>query len=356
MKRILIIEDNKDVRENTADLLEFAGYTVFTAVNGKLGVEFATQLLPDVILCDIMMPEMNGYDVLSLLNENPQTSRISFIFLTAKTEKSDMRKGMNLGADDYLTKPFTEKELLDAIQSRLKRHDFLKKEFSRTIDGVAQFIEEASKYLDLEHLSRDFNLLKFKKKDSIFLEGNPANCLYFIESGVIKTFKTSEKGKEMVTGLNSEGQFLGQLSLLVNNGSYMESATVMEDARLYEIPKLAFTTLMTSNKEVANKFVLLISNELVELKEQLMNFAYSTVRQRLAKALLDIYKKGILTNKIDIAIGISREDLAGIIGTAIETAIRMLTDFKEEGVITIDSTSKIVVKDKKALKHIALFG
>ena len=356
MKKILIIEDNKDVRENTADLLEFAGYTVFTAVNGKLGVEFATQLLPDVILCDIMMPEMNGYDVLSLLNENPQTSRISFIFLTAKTEKSDMRKGMNLGADDYLTKPFTEKELLDAIQSRLKRHDFLKKEFSRTIDGVTQFIEEASKYLDLEHFSRDFNLLKFKKKDSIFLEGNPANCLYFIESGVIKTFKTSEKGKEMVTGLNSEGQFLGQLSLLVNNGSYMESATVMEDARLYEIPKLAFTTLMTSNKEVANKFVLLISNELVELKEQLMNFAYSTVRQRLAKALLDIYKKGILTNKIDIAIGISREDLAGIIGTAIETAIRMLTDFKEEGVITIDSTSKIVVQDKKALKHIALFG
>ena len=356
MKNILILEDNKDVRENTAELLEIAGFSVSTAVNGKLGVEIATQLLPDMILCDIMMPELNGFEVLSILNENTETSKIPFIFLTAKTEKADMRKGMNLGADDYLTKPFTEKELLDAIESRLKRHDFLKKEFSRTVSGVNQFIEEASKYLDLEHLSKDFTLLNFKKKDSIFSEGNPANYLYFIESGVVKTYKTSEKGKEMVTGLNSEGQFLGQLSLLVNNGSYMESATVMEDASVYEIPKLAFTALMTNNKEVAHKFILLISNELVELKEQLMNFAYSTVRQRLAKALLDIYKKGILTNRKDSAIGISREDLAGIIGTAIETAIRMLTEFKEEGFITIDTTSKIVVRNKKALMHIALFG
>lgn len=356
MKKILIIEDNKDVRENTLDILELAGYTVFAAVNGKLGVDSATKLLPDVILCDIMMPELNGFEVLSCLNENSKTSSIPFIFLTAKTEKSDMRKGMNLGADDYLTKPFTENELIEAIESRLKRYDFLKKEFSLTIDGVTEFIEEASKHLDLAHISRDFNRVKFKKKESVFLEGSSANCLYFIESGVVKTFKTSERGKEMVTGLSSSGQFLGQISLLANNGTYIESATVMEDAEVYEIPKLAFNTLMTVNKEVANKFVLLISNELVGIKEQLLNFAYSSVRQRLANALLDIHKKGILTNKKDRAIAISREDLAGIIGTAMETAIRMLTEFKEEGFITIDSTSKIVVSDKNALKQIALFG
>ena len=356
MKKILIIEDNKDVRENIIDMLELAGYTVFSAMNGKLGIELTTKLHPDVILCDIMMPELNGFEVLSQLNENNQTSSIPFIFLTAKTEKSDMRKGMNLGADDYLTKPFTERELIDAIESRLKRHNFLKHEFSLTIDVVTEFIEESSKHLGLTHLSRDFKLIKFKKKESVFLEGNPANWLYFIESGVIKNFKTSEKGKEMVTGLCSSGQFLGQISLLANNGSYIESATVIEDAEVYEIPKLAFTTLMTGNKEIANKFVHLISNELVGIKEQLLNFAYSSVRQRLANALLDIHEKGILTNKVDGAIAISREDLAGIIGTAVETAIRMLTEFKEEGFITIDSTSKIVVSDKKLLQHIALYG
>lgn len=356
MIEVLIIEDNQDVRENTADILELADYGVTTAENGMRGVEIATQMEPDIILCDIMMPELDGFEVLEILNKNSKTASIPFIFLTAKTEKSDMRKGMNLGADDYLTKPFNDKELLEAIESRLKKHDFLKKEFSLTIDGVSQFIEDASKYLDLEELSRDFTLVKYKKKDSIFMEGSPAICLYFIETGVVKTFKTSEKGKEMVTGLNSSGQFLGQLSLLSDNGIYNESATVIEDAELYEIPKLDFTTLMNANKDVANKFVSLISNKLVDIKEQLMDIAFSTVRQRLAKSLLNIHNKGILTNNEDTGISISREDLAGLLGTATETAIRMLTEFKEEGLITIEATRKIVVKDKKALEYIALFG
>ena len=356
MKKVLIIEDNRDIREVTAEILKLSGYNVSTAENGKTGVEMAIKVIPDLILCDIMMPELDGYGVLKALSENNHTASIPFIFFTAKSEKFDMRKGMSLGADDYLTKPFNLKELLDAIESRLKRHDFLKKEFSLTIEGVSQFIEDASKYLDLEDLSRDFTLLKFKKKESVFMEGSAANCLYFIQSGVVKTFKTTEKGKEMVTDLNTPGQFFGQLSLLSDHGTYIESATVIEDAELYEIPKLDFITLMTSNKEVANKFVNLISNELVDVKEQLMNVAFSTVRQRLAKTLLDIHNKGILTNKKESGISISREDLAGLIGTATETTIRMLTEFKEEGFVTIEATRKIVVNDTKALESIALFG
>ena len=356
MKKVLIIEDNKDVRENTADILELSGYNVATAENGKIGVEIAKQLLPDVIVCDIMMPELDGFEVLEVLNKDSQTASIPFIFLTAKTEKIDMRKGMNLGADDYLTKPFSENELLEAIESRLKKHDFLKKEFSRTIEGVSQFIEEASKYLDLDHLSRDRIPKKYKKKDFIFMEGGTANSLYFIESGVVKTFKTTEKGKELVTGLNSSGHFLGQLSLLTDNGTYIESATVIEDAELYEIPKLDFTTLITGNKEVANKFIGLLSNKLVDIKEQMVNVAYATVRQRVAKALLDLHNNGILSSDEDNGISISREDLAGLIGTATETAIRMLTEFKEEGLITLDASRKILIKDKKTLENVVLFG
>ena len=356
MKKILIIEDNEHVRENTAEILEFANYKVLKAQNGKIGVEKAKEELPDVILCDIMMPELDGFEVLNLLNQNSKTSHIPFIFLTAKSEKRDMRKGMNLGADDYLTKPFTENELLDAISSRLKKHEFLKKEFSRTIQGVSQFIDEASAYLDLEHLSRDFVPKIYKKKELIYMEGDTANSLYFIESGALKTYKTTETGKEFVIGVYGSGDFVGQLSLLTNHRTYLESASVIEDAVLYEIPQQDFITLIHTNKEVSNKFVSLISNNLAEVQDKLVNMAYASVRQRVAKALLDLHKSRVLIPEDNEGICIAREDFAGLVGTATETSIRMLTEFKDEGLITIGAGRKIRVEDLKALEDIVIFN
>lgn len=356
MKKVLIIEDNEDVRENTADILELAGFTVAKAENGKIGVKTAKELLPDVIICDIMMPELDGYEVLEALDKSAKTASIPFIFLTAKTERADMRKGMNLGADDYLTKPFTDTELLEAIQSRLKKHDFLRRKFSKSVEGISQFIEAASEYMDLEHLSRDYTPVNYAKKDFLFMEGDTANSLYFIESGIVKTFKTTEKGKEFVTGMYNAGHFVGQLSLLSDNGSYIESASILEDAVLYVIPKFDFTALIHANKEVANKFVALISNNLVETQQQMVNVAFATVRQRLAKALVDLHNNRILSNEEDNSISIVREDLAGIIGTATETAIRMLTEFKEEGLISIGQTRNITIEQKKNLENIVLFG
>ncbi len=116
MKIILIIEDNSDIRESTAEILELTGYQVLQADNGKAGVELAMQKNVDLILCDIMMPELDGYGVLHMLNKNDKTSDIPFIFLTAKAERVDFRKGMEMGADDYLTKPFDDIELLAAIR------------------------------------------------------------------------------------------------------------------------------------------------------------------------------------------------------------------------------------------------
>ncbi|MFZ0491270.1 MAG: response regulator, partial [Salegentibacter sp.] len=118
MKKILLIEDDVTVRENTAELLELSNYEVITASNGRLGVEKAKLNPPDIIVCDIMMPEMDGYGVLQELAKDEETDNIPFIFLSAKTEHKDIRKGMDLGADDYLTKPFEEEDLLSAIESR----------------------------------------------------------------------------------------------------------------------------------------------------------------------------------------------------------------------------------------------
>ncbi|MFX0557868.1 response regulator [Maribacter sp. CXY002] len=356
MKKILLIEDNQDVRENTADILELENYKVLTAEDGKIGVVRAKQFKPDIVVCDIMLPELDGYGVLQKLSEDPSTSSIPFIFLTAKTDKADIRLGMNLGADDYLTKPFEEKELLDAIAIRLKKNEFLKKEITRNVQGLTSFLEEASDYMDLESLSKNHELREYEKKEIIFWEGDNAHSLYFVESGTIKTYKSTEAGKEFVTGLYSSGDFIGQLSLLNTNGKYVENAMVLEDAKLSVIPKKSFTKLLHGNPVVSKKFISMISNNLIDVQKQLVAMAFAPVRQRAAKALLELYNKGIIKEKPNGGMGIAREDFAGMIGTATETAIRTLSDFKDEGLITTDHGRRIIVLDIQELKEIADFG
>src|SRR5476651_2433091 len=139
-KKILIIEDNNDIRENVVEILELAGYQVFEANNGKKGVDLAVKNLPDIILCDIMMPELDGYGVLYMLNKNPETATIPFIFLTAKAERLDLRKGMEMGADDYLTKPFDDMDLLSAIETRLKKKEIQQSFYSKSLDRITTLI------------------------------------------------------------------------------------------------------------------------------------------------------------------------------------------------------------------------
>lgn len=115
---ILLIEDNLHVRENTTEILELAGYKVVAACNGKEGVELAEIQIPDLIICDIMMPELDGYGVLNILKKNTSTSTIPFIFLSAREENCDYQK--SIGADAYLTKPFDDKNLLETIETCLK--------------------------------------------------------------------------------------------------------------------------------------------------------------------------------------------------------------------------------------------
>ncbi|WP_448564960.1 EAL domain-containing response regulator [Trichothermofontia sp.] len=123
MKTILVIEDVRSLREEIVTILDCLDYTAIAAADGKQGIELARLHLPDLILCDIMMPEMDGYEVFQTLSQDPETAHIPFIFLSAKADKSDIRRGMNLGADDYLTKPFTSEELSEAIAARLAKQE-----------------------------------------------------------------------------------------------------------------------------------------------------------------------------------------------------------------------------------------
>src|ERR1700741_2588151 len=127
MKKILLIEDNDGIRENTAEILELANYRVIQAEDGKIGVGKAIEYCPDLIICDIMMPVLDGYGVLHAVHKNEAIKNTPFIFLTAKTERSDFRKGMELEQDAYIPKPFNGTKLLNAVESRLKKLDMLKK-------------------------------------------------------------------------------------------------------------------------------------------------------------------------------------------------------------------------------------
>src|SRR4249919_2771837 len=137
---ILVIDDNKDIRENTAEILDLAGYKTFTAENGKRGVEIAIKEKPSLIVCDIMMPELDGYGVLHLIRKNRETEHTPFIFLTAKTERNDFRKGMEMGADDYITKPFEGIELLNAVEIRLKKAAIVSQTYDQNFSGLNQFL------------------------------------------------------------------------------------------------------------------------------------------------------------------------------------------------------------------------
>src|SRR6186713_208894 len=285
MRKVLLIEDNTEIRENTAEILELAGYSVFTAQNGKIGVELASQHRPDLIICDIMMPELDGYGVLHILSKRPETARIPFIFLTAKTEKTDIRKGMALGADDYLTKPFDDTDLLNAIETRLRKSALQQKEYPTTAEGLDTFILDAQHALNLKDLCRDKKVKVFKKKSDIFLEGDSPNAVYFIKSGSIKTYKTNSDGKELILNLYKTNDFFG-FEAILENEAYQESAIALEDSELVVLLKHDFLLLLQGQRDVSATFISLLCKKVAEKEAQLLNLAYNSVRQRTAEALL----------------------------------------------------------------------
>jgi DNA-binding NarL/FixJ family response regulator len=141
MRRILVIEDEPEMRRNITTLLRYQEYETFEAENGRKGVELARREKPDLILCDVMMPEMDGYGVLQALQQDAGLAAIPFVFLTAKGDKDDLRSGMNRGADDYLTKPVANATLVQAIEARLRRHQQQAREFKPDFSSSSPLVK-----------------------------------------------------------------------------------------------------------------------------------------------------------------------------------------------------------------------
>ncbi|MGZ8559620.1 MAG: response regulator [Chitinophagaceae bacterium] len=349
MKSVLIIEDNTDIRENTAEILDMAGYKTFSAENGKKGVELALKEKPDLIVCDIMMPELDGYGVLHLLRKNQETQTIPFIFLTAKTERTDLRKGMEMGADDYITKPFEDIELLNAIEVRLKKAEIFEVKYSMSPLGISQFLKDVKDTGLLDKLSEQYSVETYQKKQTLYHEGKRPRFLFFLVKGKVKATRTHEDGKEYITDIFSEGDFMGYPAL-IEEQNYADNAVILEEADIMQIPKEDFLQMIYGDINVAAKFIRIITQNVKEKEERLLNLAYSSLRKRVAKALVDIHGKYNAnggTNSLEI----SREDIAHYIGTATESLIRTLSDFKAEKLVVIKE-GKIAITDIDKLKNL----
>lgn len=339
-QHILVIEDQEDVRENIVELLELSNYQVSQASNGKEGVKKALATPPDLILCDIMMPEMDGYEVLYLVTQNPETASLPFIFLTAKAEKADFRKGMNMGADDYITKPFEEMELLGAIERRLKKYQQLGQ-----VSTVDELVQTAARFKSIEELTSERKTQAFKKKDIVYREGDYSNFVYRIQSGKIKTYHINEDGKEFINDIKKEGDFLGEHSV-IQDAPRTEFAEAMEETELLMIPKEDFQELIFKNREVSSQFIKMLSNDVSHREKELMEMAYNTVRKRTADSLMKLYETYI-DNGEKVTVDVSRADLAGMVGTATESVIRILSEFKKDSWIEINGSAIAILEPEK---------
>lgn len=350
MKTILVIEDNEDIRDNVTEILTLSDYNVISAANGKEGIETAQKHKPDLIICDIMMPGVDGYGVLHVLHKDPQTQNIPFIFLTSKSERSDFRAAMEMGADDYITKPFAGNELLNAIESRMKKSDIIMKNLSADLEGLNELRAAVSNSKTLEDLTQESTVNDYKKRQVIYKEGNHPHYLYYIVQGKVKTYKTHEDGKDLVIDLYNVGDFFGYTAL-IENSVYTETAEALEETELALVPRKEFETLLNSNPSISRKMISLLSKNIVAKEEQLVGIAYNTLRKKVAEALVTMYRKYHGDKKEPYLIDISREELATIAGTATESLIRTLSDFKSENLIDI-KTGKIIMSDDKKLANL----
>ena len=346
MTTILIIEDNDNIRENIVEILELSGYEALAANNGKIGVEIALKIFPDIILCDIMMPELDGYGVLHILQKHPKTQNIPVIFLTAKAERADIRKGMELGVDDYLTKPFDDTELLRAIEARLKKREQQQLFYGQTAENLNTIISKEDGLIKLKEIMLERSTRQYKKNQYIHYEGDHVIGIYYIISGKVKTVKLTEEGRELITGIYKENDYL-DISILFSTDTYNDTTIALEDTVLSFLPTEQLDKLLFLYPDVGAKFIKILANDMREKELRLLQIAYMSVRKRIAQGIVHL----VLQHSADgSSIKFSRDDLAAFSGTSPETVSRTLSDFKEEGLLEKNASTILVLNLEKLRK------
>jgi len=353
MKTILMIEDDPDMLQVTAELLELEGYIALKAPSGPIGVEIARKELPDLVLCDINMPELDGYGVLHELSREVRTAEIPFIFLSGKAERTDVRRGMELGADDYLTKPIRTDELLAAVEGRLKRRALLRRDFSDGLEGLDRLMDTARGLEVLKGLGKGRKREHFKEGEVLFREGDALEHVPYIVKGKVRTTKMNKDDKEFNTGFYGPSELLGFTGLL-ESGQATECAVAVEATEVVSIHSEELLVLIQRDPDVSRCFIKLLAHDVEDRKVHLLQLAYASIRQRVAQSLLRIHDRYAKADEPGLGIKISREDLASVVGTATESLIRCLSDLKEEAMISVEGRD-IRILDRPRLEKLAQY-
>jgi len=343
---ILIIEDNEEVRENLEEVLALYGYDVTAAPDGIEGVKQALAILPDLILCDVMMPGLDGFGVINILSKNEQTATTPFIFLTAKSEKQDIRHGMNLGADDYITKPFYKDELLQVIETRLNKARQVRASAGQ--DSIGSQLHSAER--GFEALRSAFKAedrsSEYAKRSTIVKEGEYARFIYLVKEGHVHLRRSHEYGKEYILRDVVAEDYFG-IAVLLEKEPYPYTAQAAGDGvRVGKLPADRFLELINHDPNVAAAVMHHLAGYIIEGSEQLVNQAYDTVRRRTALILCELYEK-----HGGKPIVIQREDLAQMVGSTKESVIRSLSDFKDADLVAIKG-SKIEILHPDKLRNL----
>jgi CRP-like cAMP-binding protein len=346
MKKILVIEDEKDVRDNIAEILQLSDYQVLKAGDGRTGIQLALEEKPEVIVCDIAMPGLDGYAVLHALHQHAGMEHIPFIFLTASPEKEQLRRAMTAGADDYLTKPFEGIELLRSVESCLKKQQL--RQSAHAQKNMHAEAPDIKQLFRLESEQRDIET--FRKKQMIYMEGQRPAFLFYVVSGKIKVYRIHPDGKEFITLLAGPGDLIGYGALL-QDGNYQDNAQTLEDTTLMLIPRQEFLRSMAADSRVAQYFIDLLARDIKAKESNLVNLAYNSLRKRVANGLLQLTDKFPEGKDGDSSIGISRDNLSHFIGSATESLTRTLSDFRSEKLIDVRE-GRIYILNKDRLKKL----
>jgi CRP-like cAMP-binding protein len=298
-------------------------------------------------LCGILMPILDGYGVLHLLGKHIETARIPFLFLITKSERSELHRGMELGADDYIVKPYNDTELLKSIEARIRKAEGN----VGTIDHLNYRLNQTkNKDISWDEMFKDVPDRRFKslgKKEVIYSEGDICQGVFIVLKGKVKEYKSHDLGKDLILRVRGKGSMMAFVSLLQGD-IHLDNAQALEPSEIMYVPRDSFFLFFESQPKMMLELIRLMSGSLVFERERAVTLAYSSVRKRTATALLRLKTKFHNGNPdVLFTMPISRDDLAAMVGTATESVIRTLSDFKEEGLIKIQGSAITIVNEDK---------
>lgn len=341
MKRALLIESDAGERKRIKEILELGGYKVESAKQGTEGLRKAEIIKPDIIICRISLKGGDGFSILYSIRQDINLAEIPFIMIADTRERSDRRRAMEMGSDDFIIHPFSEPELLKSIENQIERYNLLKNKFSSKDDREIKQRYHEEPWVRV--LIQNRKIQHYKEGDQIYRNGNNPAYVYYILEGQVKLFNLNEKGKELITEIVVSGEFFGYEPVMANC-EYTQNSMALANSKILRISADEFQSILQGDSSLANGLLKVISSGVLEKEKDMLSLAYASVKDRIALRLVYLSKK-FDSNKIQI----SRKDLASLSGTSMETAVRILSEYKKLGFIDEDEQS-IILKDVTAFK------